>query len=153
MVFIAGCQNSTAALNSLHRSIRSKVEINLADVCGFDTRRAPRNCSRFVCWYDFHEDFLNSVYVTILMYCCTVLGLQYVALANILSDSGERMPKIPPQQMHAACGIVTRGSRCYAPHIRENLLPVRIIRRQKAIHQTILVQTTRFAVFWGVHLD
>ena len=44
-------------------------------------------------------------------------------------------------------------SRCYAPHMRENLLPVDIIRRQKAIHQKILVQTTRFAVLWHVHLD
>ena len=68
---------------------------------------APRNCSRFVCRYGFHEDVLDSVYVPI-------LGLQYFALAIILSDSGERMhrDKIPPQQMHAACRIVTRGSCC-----------------------------------------
>ena len=34
--------------------------------------------------------------------------------AIILSDSGERMhrDKIPPQRMHAACRIVTRGSCC-----------------------------------------
>ena len=37
-----------------------------------------------------------------------------VALAMILSDSGERMhrDKTPPQRMHAACRIVTRGSCC-----------------------------------------
>ena len=26
----------------------SKVEVNFANVCGFDTRRAPRNCSRLI---------------------------------------------------------------------------------------------------------
>ena len=72
---------------------------------------APRNCSRFDYRYGFHEDVLDSVYVPILLYCCT--RIQYVALAMILSDSGERMhrDKIPPQRMHAAC-IVTRGSCC-----------------------------------------
>ena len=50
---------------------------------------ASRNCSRFDCRYDFHEDVLDSVYVRILLYCCT--RIQYVALAIILSDSGERM--------------------------------------------------------------
>ena len=73
---------------------------------------APRNCSRFDCRYGFHEDVFDSVYVPILLYCCT--RIQYVALAIILSDSGERMhrDKIPPQRMHAACRIVTRGSCC-----------------------------------------
>ena len=73
---------------------------------------APRNYSRFVCRYGFHEDVLDSVYVPILLYCCT--RVQYVALAIILSDTGERMhrDKIPPQRMHAACRIVTRGSCC-----------------------------------------
>ena len=47
-------------------------------------------------------------------FCTAVLGLQYVALAIIPSDSGEWMhrDKIPPQQMYAACSIVTRGSCC-----------------------------------------
>ena len=73
---------------------------------------ASRNCSRFDCRYGFHEDVLDSVYVPILLYCCT--RIQYVALAIILSDSGERIhrDKIPPQRMHAACRIVTRGSCC-----------------------------------------
>ena len=46
------------------------------------------------------------------MYCCT--RIQYVALAIILSNSGERMhrDRIPPQRMQAACRIVTRGSCC-----------------------------------------
>ena len=36
-LLFAGCQNSTA-LNSLHYSIRSRVEVNFVDVCGYDTR-------------------------------------------------------------------------------------------------------------------
>ena len=73
---------------------------------------APRNCTRFDCRYGFHEDVLDSVYVSILLYFCT--RIQYVALAIILSDSGEGMhrDKIPPQGMHPACRIVTRGSCC-----------------------------------------
>ena len=73
---------------------------------------APRNCSRFVCRYGFHEDVLDSVYVPILRYCCT--RVQYFALKITLSYSGERMhrDKILPQRMHAACRIVTRGSCC-----------------------------------------
>ena len=45
-------------------------------------------------------------------YCCT--RIQYVALAIILSDLGERMhrDKIQPQRIHAACRIFTRGSCC-----------------------------------------
>ena len=72
----------------------------------------PRNCSRFVCRYGFHEDVLDSVYVPKLLYCCT--RIQYFALAIILLDSGERMhrDKFPPERTHAACRIVTRGSCC-----------------------------------------
>ena len=39
MLLFDGCQNSTA-LNSLHYSIRSRVEVYFVDVCGYDTRRA-----------------------------------------------------------------------------------------------------------------
>ena len=117
---------------------------------------APRNCSRFACRHGFREGVLDSVDVPILLYCCT--WIQYVALAIILSDSGKRMrgDKIPPQRMHAACRIVTRGS-CCAKRLagfngnyesccsleqlvaslsttdeRGNLLAVRITRRQKS---------------------
>ena len=38
MLSFAGCQTSTA-LTSLHCSIRSRVELNFVDVCGFDARR------------------------------------------------------------------------------------------------------------------
>ena len=132
---------------------------------------APRNCSRFVCRYGFHEDVVYSVYVPILLYCCT--RIQCVASAIILSDSGERMhrDKIPPQRMHAACRSVIRGSccakrfaefngNCESYRSLEQLVAsltaadegksaagTSIIRRQKATpHQKTLVQTTRFAV-------
>ena len=111
---------------------------------------APRNCSRFVCRYDFHErrlTFSLRTHTSVLLY-----SEQYVTLAIILSHSGERMHrnKIPPQRMHAACRIITWGcsvvssalrsstatvkaivvwnswSRRYPPQMRENLLPVRI---------------------------
>ena len=63
---------------------------------------APRNYSRFVCCYGFHEDVLDSVYVPILLYCCA--RIQYVALAIpiMLSDSGERMhrDKIQNSKFH-----------------------------------------------------
>ena len=79
---------------------------------------APRSCSRFDCRYGFHEDVLDSVYVPILLYCCT--RIQYAALAIILSDLSERMhrDKISPQRMHAAYRIGTRGS-CCTKHFAE----------------------------------
>ena len=111
MLSFAGCQNSTA-LTSLHCSIRSRVEVKLLMCAVSMLDGAPRNCSRFDCRYGFHEDALDSVYVSILLYFCT--RIQYVALAIILSDSGEGVhrDKILPQGVHAACRIVTRGSCC-----------------------------------------
>ena len=38
MLSFAGCQNFTD-LTSLHCSVRSRVEVNFVDVCGFDARR------------------------------------------------------------------------------------------------------------------
>ena len=38
MLSFVGCQNSTA-VTSLHCSIRSRVEVNFVDVCGFGARR------------------------------------------------------------------------------------------------------------------
>ena len=153
MLSFARCQNSTA-LTSLHCSIRSSVDINFVMCVVSMLVGAPRNCSRFVCRYGFHEDVLDSVYVPILLYCCT--RIQNFALAIILSDSGERMhrDKITPQRMHAACRIVTRGSCCAKRKFNGNYeiycsleqlvaslsaadegksaAAVRIIRRQKA---------------------
>ena len=111
MLSFAGCQNSTD-LTSLHCSIRSRVEVNFVMCAVSMLVVAPRNCSRFVCRYGSHGDVLDSVHVPILLYCCT--RTQYFALAIILSDSGERMhrDKIPPQRIHAARRIVTRGLCC-----------------------------------------
>ena len=118
MLLFAGCQNSTS-LNLLHYSIRSRVEVNFVDVCGYDTRRAglPGIAAGSSAGTVFTRTF-DSVYVPILMYCCT--RIQYVALAIILSSSGERMHRhrIPPQRMHAACRILTRGS-CCTKHFAE----------------------------------
>ena len=139
---------------------------------------APRNCSRFVCRYGFHEDVLDSFYVPILLYCCT--RIHYFALAIFLSYSGERMhrDKIPPQRMHAACRIVTRGSYCAKRlaefngncesycSLEQLVASLSAVDEGKSIccryvssedrrllHQKTLVQTTRFAVLWAVHLD
>ena len=107
-------------------------------------------------WFSLRRLRFSPCTHTSLQYCCT--RIQYVALAIILSDSGERVhrDKIPPQRMHAACRIVTRWLCCtkrfvdsngncesycsleqlvvslYAAHMRGNLLPVRTTRKQKA---------------------
>ena len=138
---------------------------------------APRNCSRFVCRYGFHEDVLDSVYVPILLYCCT--RIQYFALAITLSDSGERMhrDKFPPQRIHAACRIVTRGSCCakrFAEfngnnHCESYCSLEQLVASPSAVDEGksaagtyhpktedyytrrhLFVQTTRFAVLWGM---
>ena len=110
MLSFAGCQNSTA-LTSLHCSIRSRVGVNFGGVRGFDARRGSPELQQVRLPIRFSRRRLRFS-VPILLYCCT--RIQYGALAIILSDSGERMhrDKIPPQQMHAACRIVTRGSCC-----------------------------------------
>ena len=172
MLSFAGCPNSTA-LTSLHCSIRSRVEVNFVDVCGFDARRDSPELQQVRLPVRFSRRRLRfSLRTHTSVLCCT--RIQYFALTIILSGSGERMhrDKIPPQRMHAACRIITRGSCCakhfteyvvslhsghvvpsalrsstatvkaivvwnscsrrYPPQMRENLLPVRIIRRQKA---------------------
>ena len=111
MLSFAGYQNSTA-LTSLHCSIRSRVEVNFVDVCGFDARRGSPELQQVRLPVRFSRDVLDSVCVPILLYCCT--RIQYFALEITLSYSGEWMhlDKFPPQRMHAACCIVTRGSCC-----------------------------------------
>ena len=155
MLSFAGCQSSTA-LTSLFCSIRSRVEVNLLMCAVSMLVGAHRNnCSRFVCRYGFHEDILDSVDVPILLYCCT--RIQYFALAIILSDSGERMQRdkirhnectqhvvsfhgghVVPSDLQSSTATVkdivvwNSWSRRYPRQMRENLLPVHIIRRQKA---------------------
>ena len=111
MLSLAGCQNSTA-LTSLHCSIRSRVEVNVVDVCGFDARRSSPELQQVRPPVRFSRRRLRfslRTHTSVLLYSDT-----YVALAIFLLDSGERMhrDKITPQRIHAACRIVTRGSCC-----------------------------------------
>ena len=112
MLSFAGCQNSTA-LTLLHCSIRSRVEVNFVHVCGFDARRGSSELQqvRLSVWFS-RRRFRFSLRTHTSVLLCT--RIQYVALAIIISDSGERMhqDKIPPKRMHAAYLIVTRGSCC-----------------------------------------
>ena len=175
MLSFAGCQNSTA-LTSLHCSIRSRVEVNFVDVCGFDARRGSPELQQVRLPVRFSRRRLRFSLRTLLLYCCT--RIQYFALAIFLSDSGERVhrDKIPPQRMHAACRIVTRGSccakrfaefngNCESYYSLEQLVAsLSAADEGKAAAGTYhlktegyyirtLVQTTQFAVLWGVHLD
>ena len=82
-------------------------------MCGFDTRRVPRNCSRFVCWYGFHLDVLDSVNVPIVLYCCCTR-----ITARCPGDNSIRLRRTDASRqnsttkIHAACSIVTRRSCC-----------------------------------------
>ena len=111
MFLFAGCHKSTA-LNLLHRSIRSTVEVNIVGVCDFDTCRGSPELQQVRLLVQSSLNVLYSVYVPILLYYCT--RIEYVALAIFLSDSGKQMhrDKVSPQRMHAASRIVTRGSCC-----------------------------------------
>ena len=111
MLLLAGCQNFTA-LNSLHCCIKSRVEVKFVDVCVFDTRRNSPELQQARLPVRFSLRRLRFSLRTHTYVLCT--RIQYVALAIILSDSGERMhrDKIPPQRMYAACRIVTQGSCC-----------------------------------------
>ena len=111
-ISFAGCQNSTA-LTSLHCSIRSRVEVNFVDVCGFDARRGSSELQQVRLPVRFSRRRLRfslRTHTSVLLYSDTVL----CPGDNSIIDSGERMhrDKIPPQRMHAACRIVTRGSCC-----------------------------------------
>ena len=116
---------------------------------------ASRNCSRFVCRYGFHKDVLDSDHVPILLYCCT--RIQYFALARfyqtrakgcietkfrhnectqhvVTLHGGHVVPSALRSSTASVKAIVVWNSwsRRYPQQMRENLLPVRIIRRQKA---------------------
>ena len=76
MLSFAGCQNSTA-LTSLHCSIRSRVEVNFVDVCGFDARRGSPELQRVRLPVRFSRRrlrfSLRSTYTPVLLYSDTVL--------------------------------------------------------------------------------
>ena len=124
------------------------------------------------------SDFsLNTASVRILRYCCT--RIRYITLAIFLSDSGEWMhrDKIPTQLMHAACCIVKRRpcctkrfaefngnyceSYCSLGQLVASLCAAHEGKSATGTHHSktegqarrYFVQTSRFAVLWGVHLD
>ena len=156
MLLFAGCQNSTA-LNSLHYSIRSRVEVNFVDACGYDTRRAglPGIAAGSSAGTVFTKtSSIQSIYPYL---CTAVLGystlpwrLFYQTRANgcietefhhnectqhVVSLHGGH---VVPSALRSSTATVrafvvwNSWSGRYAPQMRENLLPVRIIRRQKA---------------------
>ena len=156
MLLFAGCHNSTA-LNSLHYSIRSRVEVNFVDVCGYDTRRAghPGIAADSSAGTVFTKtSSIQSMYPYL---CTAVLGYStlpwrqfYQTRANgcietefhhnectqhVVSLHGGH---VVPSALRSSTATVrafvvwNSWSRRYAPQMRENLLPVRIIRRQKA---------------------
>ena len=74
MLSFAGCQNSTA-LTSLHCSIRSRVEVNFVDVCGFDARRGSPELQQVRLPVRFsrrHLRFSLRTYTSVLLYSDTV---------------------------------------------------------------------------------
>ena len=156
MLLFAGCQNSTA-LNSLHYSIRSRVEVNFVDVCGYDTRRAglPGIAAGSSAGTVFTKtSSIQSMYPYL---CTAVLGYStlpwrqfYQTRANecietefhhnectqhiVSLHGGHVVPSALRSSTATVRAFVLWNSwpRRYAPQMRENLLPVRITRRQKA---------------------
>ena len=156
MLLFAGCQNSTA-LNSLHYSIRSRVEVNFVDVCGSDTRRAglPGIAAGSSAGTVFTKtSSIQSMYPYL---CTAVLGIvrcpgdnsiklgrtdcietafhHNECTQHVVSLHGGH---VVPSALRSSTATVrafvvwNSWSRRFAPQMRENLLSVRIIRRQKA---------------------
>ena len=74
MLSFAGCQNSTA-LTSRHCSIRSRVEANFVDVCGFDARRGfpeSRQVRLPVRFSRRHLRFSLRTHTSVLLYSDTI---------------------------------------------------------------------------------
>ena len=75
MLSFAGCQNSTA-LTSLHCSIRSRVEVNFVDVCGFNARRGSSELQQVRLPVRFSRRRLRfslRTHTSVLLYSDTVL--------------------------------------------------------------------------------
>ena len=73
MLSFAGCQNSTA-LTSLYCSIRSRVEVNFVDVCGFDARRGFPELQQVRLPVRFSRRRLRFSLCTLMYFCTAVLG-------------------------------------------------------------------------------
>ena len=75
MLSFAGCKSSTA-LTSLHCSIRSRVEANFVDVCGFDARRGSPELQQVRLPVRFSQRRLRfslRTHTSVLLYSDTVL--------------------------------------------------------------------------------
>ena len=75
MLSFAGCKNSMA-LTSLHCSIRSRVEVNFVDVCGFDARRGSPELQQVRLPVRFSRRRLRfslRTHTSVLLYSDTVL--------------------------------------------------------------------------------
>ena len=75
MLSFAGCQNSTA-FTSFHCSIRSRVEVNFGDVCGFDARRGSPEMQQVRLPVRFSRRRLRfsiRTHTSVLLYSGTVL--------------------------------------------------------------------------------
>ena len=75
MLSFACCQNSTA-LTSLHCSIRSRVEVNFVDVCGFNARRGSSELQQVRLPVRFSRRRLRfslRAHASVLLYSDTVL--------------------------------------------------------------------------------
>ena len=154
MLSFAGYQNSTA-LTSLHCSIRSRVEVNFVDVCGFDASRSSPELQQVRLPVRFSRRRLRfslRTHTSVLLYSDTVrwpgdnsvrLGRTDVSTQNFTTTNARSMSYrytgvILYQALRSLTATVkaivvwNSWSRRYPPQMRENLLPVRIIRRQKA---------------------
>ena len=161
------------ALNWLYCSIRSRAVVNFVDVCGFNTCRGSPELPQVRLLVRFSRRRLRfslRTHTSVLLYsntiCCpgdncislgrTDASRQNSTATNARSMSygytglccTKRLAEFNARHVKAFV-VLNSWSRRYSPQMWENLLPVRIIRRQEALHQKILVQTTRFAVLWG----
>ena len=162
----------SAALTSLHCYIRSRVEVNFVDVCVFDARRGSPELQQVRLPVRFSRRRLRfslRTHTSVLLYSDTVrrpgdtsirLGRTDASRQNCTTTNARSMSYRYSGVMlcQALCGVHSvvwnSWSRRYPPQMRENLLPVRISSEdRRLLHQKTLVQTTRFAVLWGVHLD
>ena len=153
MLSFAGCQNSTT-LTSLHCSIRSRVEVNFVDVCGFDARRGSPELQQVRLPVRFSRRRLRfslRTHTSVLLYTDTVRcpGDNSIRLNGCIETKFHHnectqhvvslhVGHIVPSSLRSSTATMkaivvwNSWSRSYPPQMRENMLPVRIVRRQKA---------------------
>ena len=144
--------NSTA-LTSLHSSIRSRVELNFVGVCGFDARWSSPELQQVRLPVRFSRKRLRfsiRTHTSVPLYSDTVrcpgdnsirLGRMDALSQNSITTNARNMSyrgHVVPSALRSSTANVkaivvwNSWSRRYPPQTREHLLPVRIIRRQKA---------------------